>query len=130
MRKDVEGHGVHIDDVNLSEVRIGDSVTFPTRGETKRDKKAFIIGWEHLADLPQEAAEDILMHSFPESVFNQKGTCASSGKMQEWEIGFGVATEMSLKMPYDEHIVIICKTAKGKYELLRSREGRQTDRFS
>lgn len=132
MRKDVEGQGVHTGKILLEEIKLGDSIVFPIKGESKKEKRIFTIGWEPLVTINQEAADVELINEYPKSIFNNRESSpngARPGKMSEWEIGFGVVIQTPLAMPYEEHVVVLCRASKDKYVLLRSRDTRKCDRF-
>lgn len=133
MRQEIQGQGVHTGEIILEEIQVGDSVVFTTFGENEKNKKTFTIGWEPITTLNREAAEVQIMREHPKSIFNNKG--GSSGgtlaeKMGQWEIGFGVVLETPLAMPHEEHIVVLCRSSRQEYTLLRSRETRSSNRFS
>ena len=133
MRKDVEGQGVHTGAILLEEIQLGDSIVFPTKGESKKEKRIFTIGWEPLVTLNQEAADIELINEYPKSIFNSRGSSPNGTypeKMSEWEIGFGVVIQTPLTMPYEERVVVLCRASKNEYVLFRSRETRHSDRFT
>ncbi len=133
MRQEIQNKGVHTGEIILEEIQVGDSVVFSTIGESEKDKKIFTVGWEPITSLNREAAEVQIMREHPRSIFNDKGG-SSSGlfpeKLGQWEIGFGVVLETPLAMPHEEYVVVLCRSSKQKYTLLRSRETRPSNRFS
>jgi hypothetical protein len=132
MRQEIQGQGLHTESVNLPEIQIGDSVLFPTKGETKNEKQIDTLGWEHLAYLNREAAEIHLMREHPNSIFNIKGESSAGSrpsKMAEWQIGIGIVIEAPLTFAYEEKIVVLCRSGKDIYQLLKSRDVRDSERF-
>jgi len=41
MRQEIQNKGVHTGEIILEEIQVGDSVVFPTIGESEKDKKIF-----------------------------------------------------------------------------------------